>query len=226
MSQSRQDSDRASDVIDQLVDPLEMNGLRHLLAGCAAAGLVLASSSALAQLRSADPAVPVALPSTASTVVVDLAGWEAWGGFGNPQNTEVRFNIGAGSAVLGFQWTNLVFTAEGASWIGEFVLSVNDSAGDQFMDVVPGDGIDSSGAFGPSSGSWGVDGFSFGVPFTVADGGLWVTVYDSFNDSGRDALVTGGTLTIFYAPIPEPGTYGLMALGLLGVAAAARRRRG
>jgi hypothetical protein len=50
-------------------------------------------------------------------------------------------------------------------------------------------------------------------------------VYDYFNDTGRDALVNAGTLTIFYAPIPEPGTYGLMALGLLGVAAAAARRR-
>ena len=60
---------------------------------------------------------------------------------------------------------------------------------------------------------------------------LWITVYetvdDPFGDTGLlvDATVTAGTLTVTYtSPIPEPAGYGLMGLGLLGLAVAARRR--
>lgn len=38
------------------------------------------------------------------------------------------------------------------------------------------------------------------------------------------ALPAGGTIKLSVQPVPEPGTWGLMALGLAGVAAASRRR--
>ena len=83
-----------------------------------------------------------------------------------------------------------------------------------------------TGAFGGAVGAPGP--FGAGAPFTAADGVVWVTVYESFNDAGnaRDALITAGTLRIYTsAPIPEPSTYALMALGLAGIALVARRRR-
>jgi hypothetical protein len=68
---------------------------------------------------------------------------------------------------------------------------------------------------------------SAGAPFTtLADGQIWVTVYETWVDDGVNAQVSAGTLTVFYQPVPEPATYGLMALGLLAVGGAARRRRG
>ena len=57
---------------------------------------------------------------------------------------------------------------------------------------------------------------------------MWVTVYELFTDSGVNAQVGAGTLRIYYdsaTVVPEPATYGMMGLGLLGVLGAARRRR-
>lgn len=202
-----------------------MHFSRTFMAAAAATTLAFAAGAASAQVRAGAAAGPVAIASTASTLVVDIAGWETFGTFEDPGNTQAFFDLGAGTEVLGFRWDNLVFESEGFSWQTEFTLSVNSTA-DEFIDAAPAFGTEEPGIFGPSSGVWGVDGLSFGqAPFTLPDGTLWVTVYESFDDAGRDALVSSGTLTIFYAPIPEPGTYGLMALGLLGVAAAARRRK-
>jgi hypothetical protein len=77
-----------------------------------------------------------------------------------------------------------------------------------------------------SSGSIGVSLLTVGMPaadlfnYLVANNGLFPMVY------GDDAIVTEARLALVSAPIPEPGTYALIALGLAGVGVAARRRPG
>lgn len=178
------------------------------------------------------------MPAHAETLVVDLSGWIATGDFGDPGNTGAYFSLPAGSTVTGFDYSNLVFVAADPSWRDEMVLSLNNTTGapqtiEEFMDWAPSD-LASPGMAGPLSGSWGgatgaPGPYGAGLGFTVGEGAnnLWLTVFDSIPDAVvPNVSISSGSLTIFYtAPIPEPATYGLMALGLLGVAAAARRRK-
>ena len=142
-------------------------------------------------------------------------------------------HIAPGSTVTGWDYNNFSFTTSGGSWMSEFVISVNNSNSSEWFDAAPS-GDDASGTFGPASGTWDTAAGGFGTgpaagPFVSSDGVLWVTVYELFVDAGLNATVNAGSsIRIYYdsaAVIPEPGTYGLMGLGLLGVLAAARRRR-
>jgi hypothetical protein len=179
------------------------------------------------------------LPAAAETLVIDLAGWEASGDFGEPGNTSAFFSLPSGSTVTGFDYAGLLFTAFSPSWRNELVISVNDNTGapaviENFMDWAPS-GEPSAGEAGPLVGSWrgaaGAEGpYGAGASFTVGAGGnnLWVTVYDGVPDAvSPNVRITAGTLTIRYTPaIPEPSAYALMALGLLGIAAARHLRAG
>ena len=74
--------------------------------------------------------------------------------------------------------------------------------------VQPLDGADSTMDYGDS----------FSINFINAttaskEGGLWTSV------------VASNEVSLFAQPVPEPSTWTLMGLGLLGVAAAAKRRR-
>jgi hypothetical protein len=130
--------------------------------------------------------------------------------------------------VTGYDYIGLSFEALGDSWASDFTLSVNATPGVvDYMDWVPV-AIDESGIFGPVSGSWdGPEGFGIGAPWVDADGEVFVTTYLGFTTPPVGASVSAGTLRVYYtAPIPEPGTYALMALGLPTVAAVVRRRQG
>jgi hypothetical protein len=176
-------------------------------------------------------------PTTTSTFIdIDLAGWQSFGGFGRPNNTQIFVNVGAGNTVLGFDYSNLSFSTENGSWLSELTLSVNSTDGETYMDWSPAV-LDDAGSIGPLAGSWGgTEGaagpFGAGGSFSAADGTLWITVYegfdDPFGDTGlvRDAVIASGTMRVYLAsPIPEPGTYGMMALGLLAVGAVMRKRQ-
>jgi hypothetical protein len=70
------------------------------------------------------------------------------------------------------------------------------------------------------SGAVGTGGFrtSFAFPNVFSANGIRIDLYDSAWNNGID------NIAYELAPIPEPGTYALMALGLLAVGVAARRR--
>lgn len=167
----------------------------------------------------------------AASIDIDLTGWVTVGFFADPGNSEVLLDIGAGSLVTGFEFINLSFESLGESWQSEFTLSVNSSDGWQWMDFWPST-VEEPGVFGPASGSWSPPPAGDGAPFKVDDGILWVTIYESLADVDGDgnpivnAQVLQGSLRVIYQPIPEPATYAMMAFGLLGVGAVARRRLG
>lgn len=180
-------------------------------------------------------AVAAAAPATATadTVDINLAGWQALGGVDNAGNSRQQVNIGAASTVTGFEFIGLRFTAGADSWLQDLVLSltvpgVNQSTA-PFMDLAPSPAAN-PGVFGPQSGSWAAPGtgFSFGAPFAVPDGQLLVTAYSSFLALGGETIsltVNAGTLRVIFQPIPEPSTYALMALGLLGLGVWVRRQQ-
>ncbi|MEP7101272.1 MAG: choice-of-anchor J domain-containing protein [Burkholderiales bacterium] len=97
-------------------------------------------------------------------------------------------------------------------------------------------------AFGLSTGSSTTGAFALGSTVTLV--GAWtqynvnfeaqgagsvgrfaIEYIGSYDDSNYIGIDTFAVTTIATAPVPEPSTYALMALGLAGVAAVARRRR-
>jgi len=210
--------------------------MRSSIASLLAAAALTAFVAAPAAARTTTFTGGEATPATASSFIdVNMAGWATFGGFGRPGNSQVFVDVGAGTTVVGFEYSNLAFTTQNGSYLSELVLSVNNSDASEYMDWSPSL-TDEGGSFGPAGGTWGGAAggpgpFGEGGSFVTADGVLWITVYEGFDDplgdTGllRDALISSGTLRVLLAPIPEPGTYGMMALGLLAVGAAMRRRR-
>lgn len=112
----------------------------------------------------------------------------------------------------------------GASWLSEFGLRFGNSDG-QAVNLRPGSGVNNPGT-GSFSGTASL--VDLGISFDIgADGKLYLQFFETFDDGpGTDGIWDSGTVSFGnIGVVPEPATYGLMALGLLGIGVAARRRQ-
>jgi hypothetical protein len=198
-----------------------------------AAAAVLLSAPALAASAASSSALsgygsnavmlsPIA--QSGNTFTFDVSGILSNDGFGAAINEVFFLDVGANNTITGIGW-DVVLSADSPSWLSEMRVDLTDSAITAGLSLAPGIGVDTPGTQAFSSG--GVLNLAdFDLEFDVGpDGQLRLEFWEFFVDypGDFDGIWQSGTLTI--TAIPEPATYGLMALGLLGVAAAARRRR-
>jgi len=166
----------------------------------------------------------VAAPSALGSVVINVAGIGSYDEIGSSDNIVLSYNIGALSTVTSISW-DFSLTAFAPSWLSE--MQVTFTGSDLFGSGVTFTPSDTSGSGTEFfSGSASLE--ELGLAFQVGeDGILRVEFHEDYVDGlGPDGIWNSGTLTVNYvSAVPEPTTYGLMALGLGVLGVAARRRK-
>lgn len=160
------------------------------------------------------------LAASAVDLTYDVSSTLSYDSLGDGDNVVVGIDIGALSTVTEVAW-DVQLTTVGTSWLAETSVQLSDSALSNWARIQPG--IGGSG-FAHFVGSLVLPN---GGVTVGTDGILKLEFYETFDDYAGliDSIWHSGSLVISYTPVPEPGTYGLMALGLAGVVLAARRRR-
>ncbi len=164
----------------------------------------------------------IATPFGSGDLFVDVTGVTTNGLELNAANTVRYYAVAPGALVDAISYS-LTQTAYSPSWLSEMVVSFTTSTGDGvfltagYADSTPGTASYTDSALLSD----------YGLAFTIpADGLLRVEFFETFDDSSvnPDGLFVSGGVTLA-GIVPEPSTYGMMALGLLGLGAALRRRQ-
>lgn len=192
-----------------------------------AAGMAAGGSAAAVSGIAALPAPRiVASDSSLATSTFDVSGIASWNAAGDAANVVIIIPVGANVRIDSISW-NVSIEAYNPSWLADFGIQFTSSAGS------PGGGFwlrPAAGVQLPGIGSYASAPLNLeaaGLAFnTGSDGLLRLEFFESYDDDPdvQDGLWLSGTVTVGY--VPEPATWGLMALGLTAFGAGLHLRRG
>ncbi|WP_332856448.1 PEP-CTERM sorting domain-containing protein [Duganella sp. S19_KUP01_CR8] len=156
--------------------------------------------------------------------VVNVAGIQSYGEFGEAGNTIIELNLGALAQVTSIAW-NVDTTANSPSWLSELEVHFSPTSGSGVY-LTPSATEDSGSEHNEGSAILADLGLTLNVG---ADGKLRLEFSDGYKDLGpgeADGQWDAGSITIGYvSAVPEPSTYGMMLLGLAAMGVVARRRQ-
>jgi hypothetical protein len=168
----------------------------------------------------------------AAPLVVNVAGIQSFGEYGDSANTVLTYNVGANATIIGISYS-VNLTAFTPSYLSEIALAFEDSTQADGVFFTPG--FDDAG---PGTGTYTdfADLVDLGLQFQVgADGLLRLEFFEDFDDDAvsPDGIWNFGTVTFFTdvvdpvdpGEVPEPATGMLMGAGLALMGYTARRRR-